>query len=146
MFIRKLLMCLTIGFIFSDTLLEQMLTDTNQEEDCEDCLCDELPLDLWVRPSNAEANFGNLMYLDMSEGWSGTDGSSIYISVIDIITGAPVMLIFPLNDWFVMDYSKFDQPYPEPKKEEKEEEFDMEEYLKRTKDKGIEIKKVANSS
>jgi hypothetical protein len=146
MLIRKLLMCLTIGFIFSDTLLEQMLTDTNQEEDCEDCLCDELPLDLWVRPSNAEANFGNLMYLDMSEGWSGTDGSSIYISVIDIITGAPVMLIFPLNDWFVMDYSKFDQPYPEPKKEEKEEEFDMEEYLKRTKDKGIEIKKVANSS
>jgi len=146
MFIRKLLMCLTIGFIFSDTLLEQMLTDTNQEEDCEDCLCDELPLDLWVRPSNAEANFGNLMYLDMSEGWSGTDGSSIYISVIDIITGAPVMLIFPLNDWFVMDYSKFDQPALEPKKEEKEEEFDMEEYLKRTKGQGLEIKKVANSS
>jgi len=146
MFIRKLLMCLTIGFIFSDTLLEQMLTDTNQEEDCEDCLCDELPLDLWVRPSNAEANFGNLMYLDMSEGWSGTDGSSIYISVIDIITGAPVMLIFPLNDWFVMDYSKFDQPALDPKKEEKEEEFDMEEYLKRTKGQGLEIKKVANSS
>ena len=139
-------MCLTIGLILSDTLLEKMPAAASQEEDCEDCLCDELPLDLWVRPSNAEANFGNLMYLDMSEGWSGTDGSSIYISVIDIITGAPVMLIFPLNDWFVMDYSKFDQPALDPKKEEKEEEFDMEEYLKRTKGQGLEIKKVANSS
>jgi len=146
MLIRKLLMCLTIGLILSDTLLEKMPAAASQEEDCEDCLCDELPLDLWVRPSNAEANFGNLMYLDMSEGWSGTDGSSIYISVIDIITGAPVMLIFPLNDWFVMDYSKFDQPALDPKKEEKEEEFDMEEYLKRTKGQGLEIKKVANSS
>tara|TARA_Y100001963_G_C6464287_1_gene301581 strand:- start:228 stop:464 length:237 start_codon:yes stop_codon:yes gene_type:complete len=77
------------------------------------------------------------MYLDMSRGWSGTDGVNVLISVIDLNSGEPIMLIFPLNDWFEMDYSIY---IPPEQKEEKE--FDLDEYLKKNKGKGIKISKI----
>ena len=132
MLIKKLLLCLTLGLMFSDTPATKMLAAAANEE-----VCEELPLDVWIRPSNDERNFGNLMYLDMSRGWSGTDGVNILISVIDLNSGEPIMLIFPLNDWFEMDYSIY---IPPEQKEEKE--FDLDEYLKKNKGKGIKIQKI----
>ena len=102
-------------------------------------MCEELPIDVWIRPSNDEQNFGNLMYLDMSQGWSGCDGMNVYISVIDLNSGNPIMLVFPLNNWFEMNYSIYIPP--EPKKEE-EKEFDLDEYLKKNRGKGIKITKT----
>ena len=133
MLIKKLLLCLTLGLMFSDTPATKMLAAAANEE-----VCEELPLDVWIRPSNDERNFGNLMYLDMSRGWSGTDGVNILISVIDLNSGEPIMLIFPMNNWFEMDYSIYIPP-PEPKEEE---EFDLDEYLRKNKGKGIKIQKI----
>ena len=86
---------------------------------------------------NDENNFGNLMYLDMSRGYSVADEFNVYISVMDLNTGSPVMLIFPLNNWFEMDYQLY---LPPEQKEEKE--FDLDEYLKKNKGKGIKIQKI----
>ena len=135
MLIKKIILCIMLGLMFSDTQSEQKqpLPLPQTEE-----VCEELPIDIWIRPSNDEQNFGNLMYLDMSRGWSGTDGVNVLISVIDLNSGNPIMLIFPMNNWFEMDYSIYIPP-PEPKKEE---EFDLDEYLKKNKGKGIKIQKI----
>ena len=130
--IKKLILCIVIGLMFSEEKSEQSMPQLLPN----DGVCEELPIDVWIRPSNDEQNFGNLMYLDMSRGWSGTDGVNVLISVIDLNSGNPIMLIFPLNNWFEMDYSIYVPP-PEPEKEE----FDLEEYLKTNKGKGIKIVK-----
>ena len=114
-------------------LLSLLISKDNPEQDQ---VCEELPIDVWLRISNDENNFGNIMMLDMSQGWSGSDGLNVYISVIDLNTGSPVMLVFPMNDWFQMDYSKYIPPEP---KEEKP--FDLDEYLKNNKGKGTKIHK-----
>ena len=131
--IKKLILCIVIGLMFSEEQSEQSMPQLLPN----DGVCEELPIDVWIRPSNDEQNFGNLMYLDMSRGWSGTDGVNVLISVIDLNSGNPIMLIFPLNNWFEMDYSIYVPPPPEPEKEE----FDLEEYLKTNKGKGIKIVK-----
>jgi len=110
-------------------LLSLLVSGDNSEK-----VCEELPLDIWLRLSNDENNYGQLMKLDMSQGWSGSDGYNVYISVIDLNTGAPVMLIFPMNDWFQMEYS-----IPEP---EEEKPFDLDEYLKNNRHKGKKIQKI----
>ena len=132
MLIKKIILCIMLGLMFSDTQSEQNqpLPLPQTEE-----VCEELPIDIWIRPSNDEQNFGNLMYLDMSRGWSGTDGVNVLISVMDLNSGNPIMLIFPLNNWFEMDYSIYIPPT------EPEEEFDLEEYLKKNKGKGFKIAK-----
>ena len=135
MLIKKLLLCTMLGLMFSDTQSEQNLPQPLPQNDG---VCEELPIDVWIRPSNDEKNFGKLMYLDMSRGWSGTDGVNILISVIDLNSGEPIMLIFPMNNWFEMDYSIYIPP-PEPKEEE---EFDLDEYLRKNKGKGIKISKI----
>ena len=132
MLIKKLLLCLTLGLMFSDTPATTMLAAAANEE-----VCEELPIDVWIRISNDDNNFGNLMYLDMSRGYSGADEFNVYISVMDLNTGSPVMLIFPLNNWFEMDYQLY---LPPEQKEEKE--FDLDEYLKKNKGKGIKIQKI----
>ena len=133
MLIKKILLCLVFGLVFSDT----QKINVPAAAAANDEVCEELPLDVWIRPSNDERNFGKLMYLDMSRGWSGTDGVNVLISVIDLNSGEPIMLIFPLNDWFEMDYSIY---IPPEQKEEKE--FDLDEYLKKNKGKGIKISKI----
>ena len=105
----------------------------------QDEVCEELPVDIWLRVSNDENNVGNIMKLDMSHGWSGCDGFNVYISVMDLNTGSPVMLVFPLNDWFQMDYSKYIPPKP---KSEEEKPFDLDEYLKNNAHKGTKIQKI----
>tara|TARA_B100000424_G_C22795984_1_gene427252 strand:- start:332 stop:742 length:411 start_codon:yes stop_codon:yes gene_type:complete len=130
--LKAILLCLVLGLMFSGTLLEKMPAAAAANNE----VCEELPVDLWIRPSNDEDSLGRLMYLDMSKGWAGTDGENVIISVADISTGNIIMLIFPLNDWFEMDYSQF---FPEEKPEE-EKEFNWEEYLKQNK--GTEIKKL----
>ena len=121
-----------LGLMFSDTskIPRAAAAAANDE------VCEELPVDVWVRFSNDDKNFGNLMYLDMSRGWSGCDGMNVYISVIDLNTGSPIMLIFPLNDRCEMDYSLYIPPEPE-----EEKEFDLDEYLRKNKGKGIKIEK-----
>ena len=132
MLIKKLLLCLVFGRMFSEPPATKMLAAAANEE-----VCEELPIDVWIRISNDENNFGNLMYLDMSRGYSGADEFNVYISVMDLNTGSPVMLIFPLNNWFEMDYQLY---LPPEQKEEKE--FDLDEYLKKNKGKGIKIQKI----
>ena len=133
MLMKKLLLCLVFGLMFSDTPATKMLAAAAANDE----VCEELPIDLWIRISNDESNFGNLMYLDMSRGWAGADMFNVYISVMDLITGQPVMLVFPLNDWFQMEYN-----VPSPPKQKEEEKFDLDEYLKKNKEKGIKIQKI----
>ena len=131
--IKKLILCIVIGLMFSEEQSEQSMPQLLPN----DGVCEELPIDVWIRISNDDNNFGNLMYLDMSRGYSGADEFNVYISVMDLNTGSPVMLIFPLNNWFEMDYQLYLPPEP---KEEKE--FDLDEYLKKNKGKGIKIQKI----
>ena len=100
-----------IGFIFP--------------QDCEE------PKDVWFKISNAEKDYGQLLTLDMSNGFATTDGIWIYLIVKNIDTGEDLVIQFPIGYWII---DKIDKKIP--KQEKKKEEFDLDEYLKKNKDKG----------
>jgi len=100
-----------IGFIFP--------------QDCEE------PKDVWFKISNAEKDYGQLLTLDMSNGFATTDGIWIYLIVKNIDTGEDLVIQFPIGYWII---DKIDKKIP--KQEKKKEEFDLDEYLKKNKGKG----------
>ena len=70
-----------------------------------------------------------LMTLDMSNGYVTTDGFFVYLIVFEKITKEEIVITFPIGHWQVGKVV--------PKKEEnKKEEFDLDEYLKKNKGKG----------
>ena len=102
----------------------------------QDCECEE-PKDVWFKISNAKEDYGKLLTLDMSGGFATTDGVFIYLIVKNIDTGEDLVIQFPIGYWII---DKIDKKFP--KQEKKKEEFDLDEYLKQNKGKGIEIKKI----
>jgi hypothetical protein len=117
MLIRKLLLCLMLGLMFSTT------------PDSE-CYCEE-PVNIWFKISNDQSNlnYGQVIALDMSQGQSFTDGVFIYLVLSDANTNEEVILTFPIGQWVV------------EAKDEIQIEFDsLEEYLRSTKGSLIEKK------
>ena len=106
-----LTLLLTIGFIFP--------------QDCEE------PINVWFKISNdiSNPNYGQVVALDMSRGYSYTDGEVVYLILTDINTSEQVILTFPIGHWVVEG------------KDEIQKEFDsLEEYLKNTDGSLIEKK------
>ena len=101
--------------------------DVVQAQDCEE------PVNVWFKVSNDQtnSNYGQVVAIDMSHGYSSTDGTFIYLILSDISTGEQVILTFPIGYWVVED------------KDEIQKEFDsLEEYLKNTEGSLIEKNKV----
>ena len=101
--------------------------DMVQAQDCEE------PVNVWFKVSNDQTNmnYGQVVALDMSHGYSSTDGAFIYLVLSDVTTTEQVILTFPIGYWTVED------------KDEIQKEFDsLEEYLENTKGSLIEKNKV----
>ena len=108
-------------------LLVTMLCNITQAQDCEE------PVNVWFKVSNDQtnSNYGQVVAIDMSHGYSSTDGTFIYLVLNDISTGEQVILTFPIGYWVVED------------KDEIQKEFEsLEEYLKNTEGSLIEKNKV----
>jgi len=101
--------------------------DMVQARDCEE------PVNVWFKISNdqSNSNYGQIVALDMSHGYSYTDGALVYLILNDINTSEQVILTFPIGYWTVED------------KDEIQKEFDsLEEYLKNTEGSLIQKKQV----
>ena len=101
--------------------------DIVQAQDCEE------PVNVWFKVSNDQTNmnYGQVVALDMSHGYSSTDGEFIYLILSDVTTTEQVILTFPIGYWTVED------------KDEIQKEFDsLEEYLENTKGSLIQKNKV----
>ena len=93
--------------------------------------CEE-PIDTWFKISNHESSYGSLLTLDMTRGFALTDGVFIYLVVYEKYTKEEIVISFPIGHWEVEKILK-----EKPKKEK--EEFDLDEYLKKNKGKGIKV-------
>ena len=103
--------------------------------DCEDCVCEE-PVDVWYRLSTNESHrYGELMAVDMSMGYAYYDELYIYLFVLEKNTKEELVIMFPIGFWEVGVI----EPRKELPKEEEEKEFDLDEYLKQNKGKGVKI-------
>ena len=101
--------------------------DVVQAQECEE------PVNVWFKVSNDQSNpnYGQVVALDMSNGYSSTDGAFIYLVLADFNTGEQVILTFPIGYWVVDG------------KDEIQKEFDsLEEYLKNTEGSLIQKNKV----
>ena len=101
--------------------------DVVQAQDCEE------PVNVWFKVSNdqANSNYGQVVAIDMSHGYSSTDGTFIYLVLNDVSTKEQVILTFPIGYWEVEG------------KDEIQKEFEsLEEYLKNTDGSLIEKNKV----
>ena len=105
-------------------------------QECEECVCEE-PVDVWFRISNNEAHrYGELMTVDMSAGYALYDEFYIYLFVLEKNTGDELVIMFPIGYWTVESEVK-----PKQLPKEEEEKFDLDEYLKQNKGKGVKIAK-----
>ena len=101
--------------------------DMVQAQDCEE------PVNVWFKVSNDQTNpnYGQVVALDMSHGYSSTDGAFIYLVLSDVTTTEQVILTFPIGYWTVDD------------KDEIQKEFEnLQEYLENTKGSLIQKNKV----
>jgi hypothetical protein len=104
----------------------------------QDCNCDcEEPVNTWFKVSTADKDYGEIIELDMENGIATTDGLFIYIIVTEKNTMEELVIAFPIGYW------KSEKPYAKkpnikPNTNEKEE-FDLDEYLKNNKNKGIKV-------
>ena len=101
--------------------------DMVQAQDCEE------PVNVWFKVSNDQTNpnYGQVVALDMSNGYSSTDGMFIYLILNDVNTREQVILTFPIGYWTVDG------------KDEIQKEFEnLEEYLENTKGSLIQKNKV----
>ena len=101
--------------------------DVVQAQDCEE------PVNVWFKVSNdqSNSNYGQIVALDMSHGYSYTDGALVYLILNDVSTMEQVILTFPIGYWTVED------------KDEIQKEFEsLEEYLKNTEGSLIQKNKV----
>ena len=98
-------------------------------QDCEE------PIDVWFKVSNDSKTYGEVIQLDMSKGYAGSDGQFLYLYVEDINNrGEGIIIMFPFGYWETPTKSDFEKDL--------EKEFkDLEDYLKKNKGKGIEIKR-----
>ena len=95
-------------------------------QDCEE------PVEVWFKISNdaTSKGYGEIIQIDMSWGYAGTDGIYIYLFVYEKDTGKELVVQFPIGRWEAERINKYI-----PKENE---EFDLEKYLKSRN--SIEIK------
>ena len=94
--------------------------------------CKELPANVWRKVSTDILNPGQILKLDMSQGYSFAEDGIIYIVVMTTDSSEQIVAVFP-------DGGYWTAPKPNPFLEELDKEFDsLEEYLR---NKGTEIKK-----
>ena len=110
-----LILIILIGFILS--------------QDCEE------PINVWFKISNGEEDYGQLLILDMSNGFATTDGLFIYLMVFDKDSKEQLVMIFPIGKWIIEEVDKSKKIVPKKQKEE----FDLDEYLKKNKGKSKTI-------
>ena len=81
-------------------------------------------INVWHKVSDNELNPGEIMPLDMSQGYSFCSGTVMYIIVSEIGSEDEIVVAFPNGGYWI-------SPKPDPFLEELEEEFDsLERYLK----------------
>jgi hypothetical protein len=99
-------------------------------QDCEE------PSEIWFKISNdaTSKDYGELIQIDMSWGYAGTDGIYVYLFVYEKDTRKELVIQFPIGYW---ESEKIDKSKKYIPKEN--EEFDLKEYLKRNKGNGIKI-------
>ena len=105
-------------------------------QECEECVCEE-PVEVWFKISNDkdDKDYGNIIQLDMSKGYAQSDGHYLYLFVQKLDTDEGIVIMFPFGYWET-------EPIEYIPKEE--EEFDLDEYLKQNKGKGVKIAKQYN--
>ena len=96
-------------------------------QDCEE------PVEVWFKISNDinSTGYGEIIQIDMSWGYAGSDGIYVYLFVFEKDTRTELVISFPIGHWKVDNMDK-----KIPKQEKKKEEFDLDEYLKKNKGKG----------
>ena len=99
-----------------------------------DCDCEE-PIDIWLKVSNNDKDYGSLLKLDMSRGYALFDEYYIYLVVLEKDTKEQMIIMFPIGYWETEKVNKEDNILPK-----NNEEFDWKEYLKNNK--GTEIKRI----
>ena len=105
----------------------------------QDCECEE-PVNVWFKISNDKAyKFGEQIKLDMSGGYAMTDGILIYLVVLEKDTENQFVITFPIGSWIM---EKIDKSKKEIAPKNQQEEFDLDEYLKKNKGKGRLIAKI----
>ena len=97
--------------------------------------CEE-PENVWFKiSSNPDHRYGELMTIDMSAGYALVDELYIYLFVFEKNTKEELVIIFPIGYW---EIAKIEKIIP---KQEKKKEFDLDEYLKQNRGKGIKVSK-----
>ena len=95
--------------------------------------CEE-PINVWFKISNDKAyKFGEQIKLDMSGGYAMTDGLFVYLVVLEKDTENQFVITFPIGSWIM---EKIDKSKKEIAPKNQQEEFDLDEYLKKNKGKG----------
>ena len=114
-------------------LLSLLISGDSSEEVCEE------PVNVWFRVSNDinSEGYGNIIELDMSKGYADTDGIYVYLFVQEKNTPNGIIISFPIGYWETEIIGK-----PQPKSEEQEKPFDLDEYLRKNKHKGLKIHKI----
>ena len=101
--------------------------------------CEE-PINVWFKISNDKAyKFGEQIKLDMSGGYAMTDGLFVYLVVVEKDTENQFVITFPIGSWIMEKVDKYKKEIA-PKNQQ--EEFDLDEYLKKNKGKGRLIAKI----
>ena len=107
-------------------------------QECEECVCEE-PEDVWFKVSHNENHrYGEILTIDMSVGYALYDEFYIYLFVLEKNTGEELVIMFPIGYWSMKPVEK-----PKELPEEEEKEFDLDEYLKQNRGKGV---KIANNN
>ncbi len=108
-------------------------------QECEECVCEE-PENVWFKVSyNENHRYGEILTIDMSVGYALYDEFYIYLFVLEKNTGEELVIMFPIGYWSMKPVEK-----PKELPEEEEKEFDLDEYLKQNKGKGVKIAKNNN--
>ena len=101
-------------------------------QDCEE------PEEVWFKISNDynSTGYGEIIQIDMSWGYAGTDGIYIYLFVYEKDTGKELVVQFPIGYWEAERINKYI-----PKENE---EFDLKKYLRSRP--STQIKQIINLS
>ena len=119
------------------TIIYLLIGNLLFSQECEECVCEE-PVEVWFKISNDldDKDYGNIIQLDMSRGYAQFDGKYLYLFVQKLDTDEGIVIMFPIGYWETEKITKYI-----PKEEE---EFDLDEYLKQNKGKGVKIAKQYN--
>ena len=83
----KLVIAASVGFF----LAEYIITPTKEIADC---------MDSWQKLSNGVGDNGHIVTLDMTQGYSASDGLFIYLVVKDRANGDNIVIAFPDGDYW----------------------------------------------